>query len=263
MKSIMSVGNKFFDKITPIDLVNMILTSKYTKGVELYINIDKKEEMKYLEDIVPLLKNNGLAMQIHGNVELKFEEQVKFMKILEKYSDFLEAPIIVTLHTIFDKDLDVSIKKSVEYLSDLTRQIDNSKVVIALENLNSVKNLVRLSKEQIRPIVLNNEDLYFTYDIGHSIVDYEGITNLDKFMIEQMRNVHLHTCDRLGQDHRPIYKNDSRWNDIIKALLFLKNNKYQYNITFEYDLYACKGETIKEKINDYLTSIDYISERFN
>lgn len=119
----------------------------------------------------------------------------------------------------------------------------------------------RLNKEFIRPMVLNDEKLYFTYDIGHSIVDYGLITNLDNYMIEDIRNVHIHTNDVMGNDHLPIYKDDKYWNDVLKGLLFFVNNKYQYNIVFEYDLYMCKGSTYREEITDYLNSIDFVSER--
>ena len=30
----------------------------------------------------------------------------------------------------------------------------------------------------------------------------------------------------------------------------------------EYNLYACKGNTLENKINDYLNSISYISEKY-
>ena len=139
------------------------------------------------------------------------------------------------------------------------KEIDSNKVIISLENLNSLRNLNRLNKEMIRPMILNDEKLYFTYDIGHEIADYGEITNLDSFMIDDIRNIHLHTC-RHEEDHFPIYNNDINWNKIIKSLIFLINNHYQYNIVFEYDLYECKGYTIEEKILDYLNSIDMISK---
>ena len=60
----------------------------------------------------------------------------------------------------------------------------------------------------------------------------------------------------------PIYENDPHWNEIIKALVFLINNHYNYNVVYEYALDKCHGETIEEKISDYLNSIDTISEHY-
>ena len=64
-----------------------------------------------------------------------------------------------------------------------------------------------------------------------------------------------------GVDHMPIYKNDIHWNEIVKGLYFLIINNYKYNIVFEYGLEYCNGDTVKEKVIDYLNSIDYVSSR--
>ena len=64
-----------------------------------------------------------------------------------------------------------------------------------------------------------------------------------------------------GFDHKPIYKNDKYWNELIKGLIFLKINNYEHGIVFEYDLYACYGNDLKEKIVSYAKSIDYVAER--
>lgn len=106
--------------------------------------------------------------------------------------------------------------------------------------------------------------MYLTYDIGHEIADYGNITNLNKIIIPLISNVHIHTINNYysnGYDHKPIFKNDEKWNEIIKGIIFLKNNNYNGSIVFEYDLYACPGNTLEEKIISYCESIDYVSER--
>ena len=260
MNSLISINNKFMN-IEPRKLVEMIYNSKYTKGLEIYVN-NKPEELKYLDDLVFELKKYNLILQVHGEVTLSFFNQVKFMKKLEQYSDYLGYPIVVTLHSIFDNDIEVSIKKTNEYIGDLIQNIDSNKIIIALENLNCLNGVGRLNKELIRPLVLNDEKLYFTYDIGHDIADYGNVLNLDDYMIEDIRNIHLHSNDGKGNDHQPIKKNDLYWNQIIKALIFLQNNHYKYNIVYEYDPYACYGETMEEKTNSYLDSIDTVSEHY-
>lgn len=37
---------------------------------------------------------------------------------------------------------------------------------------------------------------------------------------------------------------------------------YQYNIAYEYALKYCKGETVKDKVIDYLKSMDFVSEYY-
>ena len=38
---------------------------------------------------------------------------------------------------------------------------------------------------------------------------------------------------------------------------------FNKNLVFEYDVLACKGNSIEEKINDYLNSIDFVIDYFN
>lgn len=56
--------------------------------------------------------------------------------------------------------------------------------------------------------------------------------------------------------------NDKFMDQIEKGMRFLTNIKYKDNVVFEYGLEYCNGRTIKEKIIDYLDSIDYISEKY-
>ena len=261
MNSVISVNYKFME-IIPKKLVELILASKYTNGVELFIDYEKENEMKYLDDLVYEIKRNNLILQIHGNINVDIDKQITFIKKLENYSDYLNYPIVVTLHSIYDENKELSKNKTIIYINDLLSKIDSSKIIISLENLNDIYNMDRLEKECIKPIVLNNEKIFFTYDIGHEIMDHGSITNLDKYMIDKIRNVHIHTNDGKLNDHQPIYKNDTYWNELIKGIIYLVSNHYKYNIVFEYDLYACKGNNIIEKIEDYLKSIDYVSQRY-
>ena len=246
--------------LSPMKLVELINDSKHTKGVEASININNDNELTYLDNLVFELKKNNLILQIHGDINIPLDKQIEYIKKLEAYSDYLNKAIIMTLHTIYDEDKDVSINKTVEYISNLLKNINNEKIIISLENLNDSKILDRLNKEDIKTTVLNDEQLFFTYDIGHEIADYGQITNLDKYMIDDIRNVHIHSHNR-GIDHLPIYKNDIHWNEILKGLIFLINNNYKYNIVFEYALEYCNGNTTEERVKDYLYSIDYVSER--
>ena len=109
---------------------------------------------------------------------------------------------------------------------------------------------------------LNDERLYFTYDMGHEIADYGGITDLDSYMIEEIRNVHIHTNNGIDNDHIPIYRNDRNWDKIIKSLTFLIVNHYKHNIVYEYGLDFCNGDNVEDKIKDYLYSIDLVSEKY-
>ena len=261
MKNLISVSNKFLT-ISPSELVSLILSSKYTKGIEVSIDFESEFKKNYLNDLVLEMKKNNLILQIHGHIEQQYDEQLEYMKQLEKYSDYLGYPIIVTLHTIFDEDKEKSLIKTRNFLEKFLNEIDNEKLVISLENLNDTKKYARLGKEDITSTILNNENLFFTYDIGHEIADFGNITDVNSLLIEKIRNAHIHSYDNHGRDHQPIYKDDPYWNEIIKGLRYLINIKYQYNIVYEYALEYCNGETVKDKIIDYLNSIDFVSKQY-
>lgn len=267
MSSLISVSGKYME-IKPNELVNLINKSEYTKGLEIYIDMSDdnpyglsvNEELDYLDKLVFELKKNNLIMQIHGEIELDMDKQLNYLKKLENYSDYLGYPIVVTMHTKLEEDQDKALNDTKNYIEELLTHIDSNKIIICVENLNDMYGIDRLEKELIEPLVLNNEKVFFTYDIGHVIIDFDDFTNLDKYMIDKIKNVHLHSFDLAIRDHMPIYKNDKYWNTIIKAVTYLKTIHYKYNVVFEYDLYRCYGDTIKEKIEDYLKSIDLVSE---
>ena len=261
MNSLISINSKFMS-VSPKELVKMILNFKYTKGFEVFFDCDSEVEMKYLDDLVYEIKKNNLILQVHCNSEVQLDKQLDYLKKIEGYADYLGSKIVLTFHSIYDADKDLSCRRTVEYLSSIISSVNNDKLIICLENLNDSVGLDRLEKEYITPLILNDESLYFTYDIGHEIVEYGGITNLNEYVIGEIRNVHIHTSDGKGIDHLPIYRNAFNWNNIKKGLVFLINNKYNYNIVYEYDLYFCNGDTIEEKIIDYLTSIDLVSEHY-
>lgn len=258
MNSLISINVKFMG-VSPKELVELILKSKYTKGVEIYIDISKYKEVEYLDNLVFELKKNNLFLQIHGESNIDVENQIKFIKKVEGYSDYLGYPIVFTLHSIYDSDKSLSVKKTIDYLYSIIDGIDNSKINICLENLNDVKGMDRLEKEIITPIIINNERLYFTYDIGHELMDHGELLVTNKYLMDNMKNIHIHT-NNIISDHQPIYRNDNNFENILKAITFLKLSHYKYNVVFEYDLYACSGDTTIEKIKNYLDSIDIVSE---
>lgn len=178
-------------------------------------------------------------MQVHGEINLDINKQIEYLKKLENYSNYLGFPIIFTLHTIYDDDKNISINKTIDYITNLNSNINTKKIVISLENLNDIRGYIRLSKEDIKPIVLNDEKIFFTYDIGHEISNYRSIINIDGYMFDNIRNVHLHSVNADLKDHIPIYKNDKNFYEY--ACDYLKNEKdaielYEYLKSAEQNL---------------------------
>ena len=258
MISLISVNKKFMD-VSPKELVEMISSSEHVKGIEFCVSDFNQLEEKYLDDIVFELKKHNLILQVHGSSLYSLEKQYDFLKKMEYYANYLEQQIVLTMHPLYDEDKNISQVKTSLYFDEVIKHANNEKVVICIENLNDIPNYDRLEKESIKPIVLNNEKLFFTYDIGHEIMDYGNITNLDSYVISKIKNVHLHSHDVIGNDHLPIYENDKYFSEILKAILFLINNKYCNAIVFEYNIFACRGNTIKEKVQDFLDSVDFVA----
>ena len=256
MKDLISINNKFME-ISPKRLIELINNSKYTKGIELYINIDKENELIYLDNLVKELKQSNLILQIHGEIYLDINKNIEYIKLLEKYSDYLNYPIVYTIHSINDIDKDISKEKTNNYIKELINNINTNKIIICLENLNIYNGEKRLTKEDIKNIIIDN-NIYLTYDIGHEIIDYKKTLPIDKELIDRIRNVHIHSY-KDNIDHIPIYENDININEIIRTISILKNNNYKYNIVYEYGLEYCNGLTKEEKIKDYLYSIDLVS----
>lgn len=264
MKTLMSINKKFME-LSPSELIELVsANSKYVNGYEISINFDNEEEVKYLCELAFLCYKNKLRFQVHGNSNLNMDKQVSFFELLYPLSDMLGYKINVVLHSINNINKEDSIRLTRDYLEELEDKINNNKCIISLENLNDDFGFDRLDLNDIKPIVMNNENIYCTYDIGHALDDFDDVINVDDAMIELITNVHIHTRNRVfsrGFDHKPIYKGDTYWNEILKAITFLKLNKYDGPIVFEYDLYACNGKNLTDKIIDYAKSIDFVAER--
>jgi len=252
MSSLISINSKFMS-IEPKDLVKYINNSKYTKGVEAYIDFRNKEEIEYLDKLVIELKKNNLILQIHGEVYLDLDKQFEYIKLLDKYSLYLGYPIVFTLHSIYNKDKEESIEETYNYISKLI----NNNLIICMENLNNREGRIRLHTDDIESTILGNDNIYFTYDIGHELIDTNRIIGVNDNMLEKIRNVHIHSISN-GNDHIPIYKDDIYLDEIVNYLKFLNKN-YKYNMVYEYGIDYCRGNSLDEKIVDYLESMDYIT----
>ena len=227
---------------------------------EVFVNLTSELEMNYLEQLVTELKKYNLILQIHCDSSIELNKQIIYLERIEQYAKYLNTKIILTFHSIYDKDKKESINKTKQYIEELIKRINNNKLIVCLENLNNLEEKYRLKKEDLYTVVMNNENIYFTYDIGHEIVEYGDIINIYDDLFSKVKNVHIHTCDEIGNDHFPLYADSYKFEEITKSINLLINNKYQYNIVYEYDLYLCNGNNIEEKIIDYLNSIDYLTE---
>ena len=133
----------------------------------------------------------------------------------------------------------------------------NLHVIITLENLDDKTWAIRLDKSEMKAIIYNNEDLFFTYDIGNEIIEYGKITDVDYLLEQRMINIHLHTFDKY-EKHLPIFPDDPnklRW---LKALTYLKLIDYRGAIVLEYDYGAIPGKDFREKVINTVRSAEFV-----
>lgn len=260
MKSLIAVNSKFLT-MTPRELVKKIKESKYVKGVEAYFDCENDYEMYYLNELIDELKENDLILQIHANILKPYEVNLDYFKHIQKYSEYLGYPITVTIHSIYDENRNISREETIKYMGDLTLNTDPNKIIICLENLNDSPGEDRLELQAIEDIIINDENLYLTYDIGHVLADWGDPRDISSYLRDDIRNIHLHTKNHID-DHRPIYEGDIYYDQIIKSILFLIDIRYKYNIVYEYDINYCKGESLEERLDDFINSVDSISGNY-
>ena len=264
MISVISI-NKKFQTMEPKRLIEKLVNSKHTKGLEITVDPDDDFMMNYMEQLVNLCKENNIRFQVHGNSELDLDKQKEFYDLLSRYSDFLGYPINVVMHSLTRDTTEEEVSATQEYFSELLKVIDINKTVISVENLNDADGLIRLDKTEMIPILYNDERLCMTYDIGHELADYGNITDLNPLFINRITNIHLHARTKFyedGYDHKPIDVNADTFQDVLKGILYLKHLSYDGPVTYEYDVYLCDGESLEEKVDNYIKSIDEATEHF-
>ena len=256
MKRIISVNYKFMD-VSPRELAELV--SDYVDGVEIYVNYHKEEEMKYFSELIPLLNEYGLSLQIHGRSSLSLPEQKDFLERMAKCAHF-DATILVTFHPVYKEDKNESITETVQYLNEIMSFIDEQKINyrVLIENLNDWGGMHRLKASEVIPIARQLRGLGVTYDIGHVLADGENeLIRPIGNSAELVKNIHVHTCRSETDDHLPIYEGDKNWDLLVEALANFNDN---VPVVFEYNLLECRGDSVREKILDYLRSISVVSQ---
>lgn len=262
MKAILSINKKFMS-FSPNELVNIIKTkSKSIEGVELYVNIHKRRELDYLIELVKVCKLHNLYFQVHGDSTLDIDEQVRYLKLLENVSDILGYKINVVLHPIVLESFDDSVRETINYFDNVKEKVDVNKLILSLENLNDFQYIDRLGINDVIPIAFRDDDIFLTYDLGHDIADNFKLTPLEDKVFYKLSNIHVHSVDDNyfggGYDHKPIFAGDEYLIIILRYLRYLKSKEYDKSIVFEYDINACKGNNVEERLISYIKSIDYV-----
>jgi sugar phosphate isomerase/epimerase len=252
MKKIMSINHKFFN-VSPEELI--LMSKNKIDGFEIYVR--SNQEFDYLNKLAKLCKKENIYLQVHGNIE---ENKIlEYLDEMNKISSILGYTINIVFHSKMSINVSKSIEKTMETFEKIFSYINekNLNILISIENLNSVAKIKRLNKQEIIPILNHFKNLYFTYDIGHELIEKGNIVDLDNICKERIINTHIHSY-RGKLDHQFIKENDKHINELNIAFNFLKKIKYDGCYVFEYDLYKAKGNSDKEKIEYFIKMIGEI-----
>ena len=264
MNIYVSIGPKFFVK-SPSEVIREFQNcdvNHVVKGFEIYFDFGIREQVEFVKEFANLCAKNGFDLQFHNDCIYEVDRQKQYLDFISLISAayFHKKRMIVVFHSVWGESVEDNVIKTNEYMSILLNHVymNNLHVVMSLENLDDKTWAIRLDKSEMKEIIYNNEDLFFTYDIGNEIIDYGGITDVDYLLEKRMINVHLHTFDKF-EKHLPITPDDPnklRW---LKALTYLKLINYRGAIVLEYDYSVIKGDSFKEKIINLIRSAEFVN----
>lgn len=250
MKVLMSISPKFY--YLSANQIFEIISKKHCDGFEISFHYSNEYHRRYLENFLKLCGNKYI-IQFHGENFNKLEDYYRYFDYLNNLVDHTT----VVFHSLKRVNTNKSFEDTSILFSQLLDYIKEKQydITITLENLRN-----ELDKHFLEPIMSNNINLKFTYDIGHEISMHRPI-GLSPLLIDRLYNVHLHSFNKDG-DHTKLYKKDENKELWVKGIMYLKSIKYDRTIVLDYDLHDMYGSTLEEKINYYLDSCTYVKEFF-
>ncbi len=259
MNLLLAINYKFFSRSAKelVHLVEMMDHDRVVDGYEIMVDCQNKMEMDYLLELAYLAKERDFLLQVHSSSYDDIEIQKKFLDAVAECALVTGKTINIVYHPVTmeeDGCESVALEKTNYLLSELLNYIYMKQyhLTLSLENLDQRFGVTRLTKEQIEPVLYNNHDLYYTYDLGHEFRNHGAITDLDPIEVERLNNVHLHRDEYYYKAHLPFQENDEDKEIWVKAIVYLKSLDYQKSVVLEYDFYLMEGSTYEEQLEDYI-----------
>lgn len=260
MKILLSLNNKFYSEL-PLNFIKFLEENdkcKTVAGFEVVVDINNEEEKNYIKNLSFICKQNNYHLQFHGNSDYSINNQKKYIDFVNEIGEFLDRKMYIVLHPQTANTIEEEIKLTNLYFSEILNYIYEMQynIEISVENLNSTTDIIRLSKDYLKPILSNNMDLNFTYDMGHEIMEYGELIDLDTVLIDRISNIHIHTFDS-KEEHKPIFENSINKDKWIKAIQYLNYINFDKTVVLEYDFYMM-GEDYYERLLNYIKSAEFM-----
>jgi len=216
--------------------------SEYTHlfdGAEVYVTNYDEEYLTLIRD------SNFKIIQAHmiDLTQIWFDKQL-LEQICDLFSCIVYHPV-----SIFNKNTDKQI--TIEFMKTLYKVSPN----VTLENLNNLNGKARLDLNDVCSIVNNIDGLGLCWDIGHENCINKNSYSIPEYMYTRLKNVHLH--DLNDGDHYPFYYRNV---DYKKSMEYLKSINYSGSVVAEFAFDYLKGDSIEEKIYEYLNQIALLKE---
>lgn len=257
MKTILSINYKFFE-ISPKEFIDIVVKNDKQNLIRGFEAVTKsKDEEEYLKKFAKITSDNGYIVNLHAPSLCNVEQYESYLDFAVEISKIQRRKVNIVFHPINADSLEESKKVTNCYVTELTEYIAENKyneyIELSLENLNDFEKIKRLKKENLIDILNENQDIKFTYDIGHEMMDdMIKKDKLNEILAERLNNVHIHTKGEL-EDHYPIIeKTEKHTKQVLEKTKQLIESGYNGDIVMEYAIDYIDGKNLKEKLICYI-----------
>ena len=250
-KIFLSINNNFF-QVKPELLINLI--KKYDKNNLIYgfEVATGKEDEKYVKEFASEAHKKGYRINLHS-LPFKDKKEIEdYLKFAVEISKIMKEKVNIVYHPEECSNFIESIQKTEEMIKQIYKIINDNNysryIELSIENLNILNDNIRLKKEDLLEILKKENQLKFTYDIGHETVDNIKTNELNELLQKRLNNIHIHAHE--GKiDHYPI----KDFSKEIEITNLLKKYGKRNRIVMEYSLDYIEGSNLEEKIKNYIS----------
>lgn len=261
MKYLLSIAWRTFEVIGLEEVMSSLKENDLEEigGIELGV-----EDYGTMKTILEFCIKRKKIFQCHTPNFKDLDLIYPYLLNVDKLSKIYERNINVVVHSKEDDDIEKSIIETKEYVFKILQYVKqkNLNVTISLENLNYHHDRNRINMSLIDNILVDFDELKFTYDIGHDIFDNKQNTMLSKLQAKKINNVHFHNVKE-DKDHVQVFETTENIPYLKNAIQNLKDVKYEGDIVVEVGVNTFEGKTVREMLDNYIKSIKEIKKEFN
>jgi|GEM_PF-1107031 len=256
MKIVLGINYKAFG-VSPIDFFSLIEEYDYLnaiKGIEIGLNLSEyvEEDMDYITEMAKKCREKNYLFHLHSPCLASVENIKAYLDFANELEKEYGKQINIVVHSINQRTVSESVRLTDNYVEQMLKYIkdNNYNLTISIENLNTMEGKKRLTKDDLLELLNRHEDLKFTYDIGHEIVDNIPLAKFPEPVIKKINNIHVHSHQE-GKDHYPPGDGD----DIESLQQFIQKLNainYQGTITLEYSFDFLEGVIAHNRLKEYI-----------